>query len=258
MKKIFLSVVVPAYNEETNVRLGALDKVCRYLEHQPYTWEVIVVDDGSTDGTTGLLEELKNSNTGIRIIYNPHQGKAATVMTGVRQAYGEIILFTDLDQATPIDEIEKLLPWFEKGYDVVIGSRNTRREGAPLWRIIMARGFMILRSIILGLSGISDTQCGFKAFRRRTAHDIFDRVQLYGQMEPVSGSMVKAGFDIELLFLAINRGYTIREVPVDWHYVDTRRVNPLNDSWQAIIDLVRIRINAARGLYDDRVGQFNK
>jgi hypothetical protein len=117
----------------------------------------------------------------------------------------------------------------------------------------MARGFMALRTIVLGLPGITDTQCGFKAFRKVTADDIFSKLQLYGRRATVTGSMVKAGFDIEVLFLAMKYGYRVREVPVEWHYVDTRRVNPLHDSWQAIVDLVRIRMNAARGIYGKSV-----
>jgi len=250
MSETYLSVVIPAYNEETNIRLGALDKVVRYLEHQSYPWEVIAVDDGSTDQTAALIDDFRKSYTGFSMIRNPHQGKAATVMTGVAKSRGSIVLFTDLDQATPIREIAKLLPWFDRGYDVVIGSRSARREGAPLWRRIMAQGFMALRSVILGLPGISDTQCGFKAFRRDAAHDIFSGLQLFRRKQTVTGSMVKAGFDIEVLYLAIKRGYRVREVPVEWHYVDTRRVNPFHDSWQAIVDLVRIRVNAARGRYE--------
>ncbi|KKU87269.1 MAG: Glycosyl transferase family 2 [Candidatus Gottesmanbacteria bacterium GW2011_GWA2_47_9] len=247
MKNIFLSVVIPAYNEETNIRLGALDKVSRYFERVPYTWEVIVVDDGSTDGTRQLLSEFR-SNRGFTIIENPHQGKAGTVITGMLAAKGEIVLFSDLDQAAPIREVEKLLPWF-KEYDVVIGSRNAHREGAPLTRVLMARGFMLLRTIILGLGGIKDTQCGFKAFRRDIARDIFQRLKLYGTRQRVSGSMVTAGFDIEVLFLARKSGYRIKEVPIEWHYVETRRVSPLKDSWQGLMDIIKIRMNAWRGLY---------
>ena len=131
MKQVFLSIVIPSYNEETNIRLGALDKVFRYLDTVLYTWEVIVVDDGSSDGTRKLLEEFRSAE--VTIIHNPHQGKAATVITGVLAARGGIVLFTDLDQAAPIREVEKLLPWFEQGYDVVIGSpqRATRRSAVP-------------------------------------------------------------------------------------------------------------------------------
>lgn len=248
MKQPFLSIVIPAYNEETNIRLGALDRVSRYLERVRYSWEVIVVDDGSTDATGRLLGEFR-SNKGFTVIENPHQGKAATVITGMLQAQGNIVLFADLDQAAPICEVEKLIPWFDRGYDVVIGSRSGRREGAPLLRLLMARGFMILRTLLLGLGGITDTQCGFKAFRREIARDIFGRLKLYGTGHRVSGSMVTAGFDIEVLFLARKLAYRIKEVPIEWHYVETRRVNPMKDSWQAFLDILKIRLNAWRGLY---------
>ncbi|HLD24529.1 MAG TPA: dolichyl-phosphate beta-glucosyltransferase [Patescibacteria group bacterium] len=245
----FLSVVIPAYNEETNIRLGSLDKVSRYLEHQSYAWEVVLVDDGSTDATPELMESFTQSNPGFRAIHNPHKGKAGTVISGVLQAKGKLVVFTDLDQATPITELEDLIPWFDRGYDVVIGSRNRRREGAPISRVIMARGFMFLRSIILGLRGITDTQCGFKGFRRHVAKEIFSRLSLYNDHEHANGPMVTAGFDIEVLYLAKQRGYKIKEVPVEWHYVETRRVNPLKDSWQGFIDMLRIRMNAWWGNY---------
>lgn len=247
--KPFLSVVIPAYNEEINIRLGALDKVARYMESRDYGWEVILVDDGSTDETKALLDDYAKKTNGFRVIHNPHQGKAATVIAGSFAAIGDYVLFTDLDQATPIPEVEKLLPWFDKGFDVVIGSRSGRREGAPLTRIAMARGFMLLRSMLLGLHGITDTQCGFKAFRKYVARDIFERLKLYKEHHEVEGSMVTAGFDIEVLFLARKSGYAIKEVPVEWHYVETRRVSPMKDSWQGLVDIVRIRINSIRGLY---------
>lgn len=249
MKKVYLSVVIPAYNEETNIRLGALDKVSRYLEHASYQWEAIIVDDGSTDGTAGLLDTFAKTNRGFSVIHNPHQGKASTVITGMLASQGDIVLFTDLDQATPITELARVLPWFEKGYDVVIGSRSSQRLGAPLTRRVMARGFMVLRGLILGLRGIVDTQCGFKAFRNTVAHTIFSRLKLYGERHAVSGAMVTAGFDIEVLFLAKQMGYKIKEVPVEWHYVETRRVNPITDSIQGFLDIFKIRINAWRGLY---------
>lgn len=249
MKDFFLSVVIPAYNEETNIRLGALDKVSRYLDHQSYPWEVIVVNDGSSDQTGTLIKEFVRVNRPFRFIDNPHQGKAATVITGVLAAKGTHVLFSDLDQATPIKEIEKILPWFEKGFDVVIGSRKGRREGAPFLRRCMARGFMFLRTVILGLNGISDTQCGFKAFRTDRATLIFKRLELYGKKKTVSGAMVTAGFDIEVLFLAKTLGFAIKEVPVEWHYVETRRVNPITDSLQGLSDIITIRINAWKGKY---------
>lgn len=249
MKKKDLTIVIPAYNEEKNIRLGALDKVARYLEHKTLDWEVIVVDDGSTDMTKRLLADFVKENKGFYVHFNPHQGKAATVITGMLEAKGDIVLFTDLDQATPLNQLEKILPYFDKGYDVVIGSRNKERQGAPLLRKVMAQGFMFLRSMVLGLSAIVDTQCGFKAFRREVAQDVFKQLKRYGDNHEVSGSMVTAGFDIEVLFVAKRKGYSIKEVPVEWHYVETRRVNPLQDSLQGIVDIAAIRVNAFRGLY---------
>jgi len=252
MKPIFLSVVIPAYNEETNIRLGVLDKVLRYLEFQTYEWEVILVDDGSKDYTATLISDAIGKNPHFRLIKNPHQGKAATIITGMAVARGAIVLFSDLDQATPLKEVEKLLPWFNRGFDVVIGSRRGEREGAPFLRRLMARGFMTLRTAILGLKGISDTQCGFKAFRREVATKIFHQLALYGKQKTVSGAMVTAGFDIEVLFLTKMLGYKIKEVPVEWHYVETRRVNPVTDSWQAFMDIIRIRLNEWKGIYNTK------
>lgn len=249
MSSPFLSVIIPSYNEETNIRLGSLDKVSRYLERQSYAWEALLVDDGSTDASPKLLDEFAHANSGFSVCHNSHRGKAGTVISGMLKARGSIVLFSDLDQATPVSELEKILPWFDRGFDVVIGSRNQRREGAPLSRVLMARGFMVLRSVFLGLRGITDTQCGFKAFKRKVAKDIFSRLELYSATREVHGPMVTAGFDIETLFLAKKFGYKIKEVPVEWHYVETRRVSPVKDSWQGFIDMLRIRVNAWRGKY---------
>lgn len=245
----YISIIMPAYNEATNLRLGVLDQVSRYLEHQAYRWEVILVDDGSTDATPELLDSFAKINKGYTVLHNKHRGKALSVVAGMLMAKGEIVLFSDLDQATPMRELEKLLPWFDRGYDVVIGSRNSHREGAPLFRRFMALGFMALRTLILGLSGITDTQCGFKAFSSSAVQDIFSKLELYGQPKAIAGSSVTAGFDIELLYLAKKLGHKIKEVPVEWHYVDTRRVSPLRDSWQGLRDIISIRVNAMSGKY---------
>lgn len=250
MNRPFLTVVIPSYNEETNIRLGSLEKVSRYLSAQKYTWEVLLVDDGSTDESPTLLDGFARMNPGFTVMHEPHRGKAGTVLSGMRKAKGEIVVFSDLDQATPITELVKIFPWFDKGFDVVIGSRNRKREGAPLSRIAMARGFMLLRTLILGLRGITDTQCGFKGFTQKAVREILPRMEVIrGVQGEVKGPMVTAGFDVEMLFLAKQLGYRIKEVPVEWHYVETRRVSPVKDSLQGLMDMLRIRLNAWRGRY---------
>lgn len=247
MNKPYLSVVVPAYNEEVNIKRGATDRLLSYMKKQNYIWEVLFVDDGSQDNTASLLSELAKKESGVHLIKNPHQGKAATVTTGVMSAKGEIILFTDTDQATPIAEVEKFLPYFQKGYDVVIGSRSGR-AGMPVFRKIMAYGFVILRTLVLRLP-FKDTQTGFKAFTRDSAHKIFKSLRIFGSSGVIKGAAVKAGFDIEILFVARKLGYKIKEVPVEWHHPGTTRVNPLKDSIEALSDMIRIRWYALRGEY---------
>lgn len=246
----YISVVIPCYNEEQNIRLGALDKVFHYMERQKYTWEVLIVDDGSSDQSVSLIQEFVNENKNFSLLKEKHKGKAATVVSGMTRASGKYVLFTDLDQATPLNQVEKLLPWLEKDFDIVIGSRKGSRTGAPFLRKIMGPGFMMVRNLILGLGSIEDTQCGFKIFKKEVAHAIFPKLQLFKNHHQISGPRVTAGFDVEVLFIGHNLGYKIKEVPVEWHYVDTRRVSPLMDSFDALKDIIRIRINSFQGIYD--------
>lgn len=249
MNNIFLSVIIPCYNEEKNLQAGKIEKVITFLKKKSYLWELLIVDDGSIDNSRQLIRKIIKNNQKIRLIENPHQGKANTVITGMLNGLGKYLLFTDFDQATPIAEIDKFIPFFEEDYDIVIGSRKDERKGAPFVRAIMGPGFTMLRKLILGLPNISDTQCGFKAFRNSVAKDIFKRLKLYKDMVKAQGSQVTAGFDVELLYLADKLGYKIREVAVTWHYVDTRRVNPLKDSFSALLDLLKIKLNNINGLY---------
>jgi len=247
----FLSVVIPAYNEEANIRAGALDKVARYLAAQGYPYEVLVVDDGSEDDTAALAEAFAQQHVGFRVIRASHRGKAPTVATGMLAAEGQVVLFTDMDQATPIGEAAKLLPWFDRGYDVVIGSRGTVRRNAPWWRKIMSRSQIVLRSLVLGFGQITDTQCGFKAFRGEAVEPILSRLSLYGELadKEIRGATVTSGFDVEMLFVARKLDYRIKEVLVEWDYQRTRRVNLLKDSARGLRDLLRIRLADLRGAY---------
>ncbi len=249
----FLSVVIPAYNERDNIRAGALDTVVAYLVAQPYACEVVVVDDGSEDDTAALAEAFAADHGRIRVLRNPHRGKAHTVITGLLAAEGALVLFSDMDQATPITETAALLPWFDRGFAVVIGSRGTARRNAPVWRRLMSRSQIVLRSAILGFRGITDTQCGFKAFRREAIQAVIPRMRLYGASSDsrLRGAAVTSGFDVELLFVARKLGYQVKEVPVEWDYRHSRRVNLLKDSVRGVRDLLRIRIADMRGAYGD-------
>lgn len=252
MKELFLSVVIPSYDEMGNLRKGVLDHVKSFLDKQKYPYEVIVVDDGSKDGSDLFIEDFVRENRAFSLIKNSHTGKAGAVTTGVLKAKGKYILFADMDQATPIEEVKRLLPFFDENYAIVIGSRKSRRKGAPWTRVFMARSMMVLRSIVVGIHGISDTQCGFKMFRREVGHTLFAKLQtLHHGFKKVSGSSVSAGFDVELLFLAQKMGYSIKEVPVSWLYVESRRVNPVGDSIRGVLDLLLIKRNAVSGRYEN-------
>lgn len=248
-QKPYLSVVVPAYNEEPNFQKGTIDQVPEYLAKQSYSYEVIIVDDGSEDATAKLAADFAKKHKNIRVIKNPHQGKAETVKTGVINAKGELVLFTDFDQATPISEVEKLLPLFPQ-YDIAIGSRQlpgAKREKEPIYRHLMGLGFNLVVQAI-AVRGIWDTQAGFKCFKGEVAKKLFGRLKVYGAARKVKGALVTA-FDVELLFLAQKMGYKIKEVPIAWHHVATTRVSPLKDSLRMFRDVVKVRLNDLAGVY---------
>ncbi len=251
MSQFLLTVVIPSYNEMGNLQKGILNKIQKYLDRQTYDYEVIVVDDGSSDDSRDFIKTFTKEEKQFHLIENSHSGKAGAVTAGMLAAKGDYILFTDMDQATPIEELEKVMPFIQKGFDVVIGSRSGNRKGAPLTRKIMAKSMMILRSAIVGLAEITDTQCGFKLFTKDAAKRIFEKVMdSHHGFKKIHGSSVTAGFDIELLFIAKNMGFKIKEVPVSWLYVETRRVSPIKDSVEGFLELFKIRKNINSGKYD--------
>lgn len=237
MKKI--SVVIPSYNELANIKKGALERVGNYLKNLKIDYEVIVVDDGSSDTSVDLVKEYVSKNKNFKLVQNKHGGKAMAVLTGMEKAEGDVVLFTDMDQATPINQLDKFIPKFEHGYDIVIGSRSGRR-GAPLVRKLSAWGFSVFRRIILGLP-FKDTQCGFKAFNKASIDKILPKIKNEWGVVHFKGGAVNAGFDVELLYLAKKYGFKITEVPVEWNYVDTERVQVIKDALAAIYDMLRIR-----------------
>jgi dolichyl-phosphate beta-glucosyltransferase len=244
-----LSIVIPAYNEKDNIEKQVLNQVHLYLKKQPYQYQVIIVDDGSTDGSPELLGKFVANKKHWQLIRNPHQGKAQTVATGVSQAQGNLVLFTDFDQATPISEIEKLLPFIGRGYDVIIGSREvkgSKREKEPWYRHLMGRGFNLFVKLFT-IKGIRDTQCGFKLFKTEVAQELFAALVVYGPRAETTA--FTGAFDVELLYLAQKRGYRIAEVPIHWQHIPTTRVNPIKDSIRMFLDLVRIRLTDLLGKY---------
>lgn len=257
--EVFLSVVIPAYNESARLP-DSLKKVLDYLETRDYPYEVIVVDDGSTDNTADLGDEfvgnakLKNPKSTARVIRNPHRGKGYTVRTGMLTAQGQYILFSDADLSAPIEEVEKLLKYLQGKYDIAIGSREGKgavRIDEPFYRHLMGRVFNTFVRLV-ALPQFNDTQCGFKAFRKEAAHTLFRSLNLYGDNTPdVKGALV-TGFDVEVLYLALKWGYKIKEVPVRWFYSKGANVNPIKDSYRLFKDIARVRMNDIRGMYGKR------
>jgi len=253
MPNIKLSIVIPNFNEKENLERGVLDQVYTYLNKAKYDWEIIISDDGSTDGSKEIAEKFARSHSNFMVLSNSHGGKAKTVWAGIKAAKGEIVLFTDMDQSTPIKEIEKLLPWFDQGYDVVIGSRGKARSNFPWYRQLASWGFRSVRSIFL-LRHISDTQCGFKAFKTDVAKAIFPLLSAIKQKNQNKGWTVSA-FDVELLFLAEKYGSQLKEVDVDWQDEDTstgkdRRF--LKESADMLKQILGVKLNDLKGNYDQK------
>jgi glycosyltransferase involved in cell wall biosynthesis len=235
-----------------NLQKGVLEKVKYFLDKKKLVYEVIIVDDGSSDGSTEFIKDFIKDHPRFKLLENQHVGKAGSVAAGMLKAGGEYILFTDMDQATPIEELNKLLPYIRQDFDIVIGSRDSTRKGAPWTRILMAKGMIQLRRFIIGLNGIKDTQCGFKLFTSEASKDLFTKInKLHNGFREITGSNVAAGFDIELLYLAHVRGYKTKEVPVNWLFVETRRVNPVLDSLEGLRSLLIIKKNDLSGRYRD-------
>ncbi len=245
--KPHLSVVIPVYNESANFHRGGLETVYNYLSRQKYTWEVVVVNDGSSDDTLKLVSGFAKKHPQVSVIDNPHQGKGATIIAGALQSHGDIVLFSDMDQATPISEVEKLLPYFSTGSDIVIGSR-TGRKGAPFFRQIMALGMVIFRTLVLRLP-YKDTQCGFKAFTRSAANRIFAIMNKVHPPTVISGPAVNPGFDVELLYLGRKLNFKIAEVPVLWTHQDTKRVSFIRDTLGGVKELLMVRWRSLSGAY---------
>jgi dolichyl-phosphate beta-glucosyltransferase len=236
------SIVIPAYNESG--RLGAtLSRVLAYVHAQGWDAEVIVVNDGSRDNTAEIVRTLAEKDPTLRLIENPgNHGKGYSVRNGMLHSKGQIVLFSDADLSSPIEEAPKLLRALEAGADIAIGSRwlraETQTQRQPLHRQIFGRIFNLLLRLTLGLK-FKDTQCGFKAFKQSAVRAIFPQQRIE-----------RWGFDPEVLFLARKSGFKVTEVPVAWGHSGGTRIHPLSDGSKMFLEMLRIRWYALSGKYD--------
>lgn len=234
-----LSVVVPAFNEEG--RIGAtLEDLRAYLSPRSWRWEVVVVDDGSTDGTVRVVEEASRADGRLRVQREPHRGKGGAVRAGLLASTAAHRFICDADLSMPVHELERFMPPALGQADVAIGSREgagARRVGEPLFRHLTGRVFNLLVQR-LAVPGIEDTQCGFKMFTARAVETVFPHVTIEGW-----------AFDIEVLYLTRRAGLQIVEVPIEWHYRKESRLNMSRDALGMWRELRQIRRRARRGAY---------
>lgn len=245
LNKIYLSVIIPAYNEERRLP-KTLEEINEYLIKQDYGYEIIAVSDGSTDKTAEMVKNLIPEIKCLKLINNKeNHGKGYAVRQGMVIAQGEYRLFTDADNSTSIDQIERMWPCFKEGYDIVIGSRDV--EGAvltppqPFYRRLLGRGFRLLTQITCGTWEILDTQCGFKGFKAEAVKDIFPRCRIN-----------HFAFDPEILMIAKKLGYKIREVPVTWENDPESKVK-FKSIIKMALDLLKIRYGFITGEYAKKI-----
>ena len=244
------SIVIPAFNESARIP-GALRAVVDCIRERGWQAEVIVVNDGSRDATAEVVQTFAADNPEVRLVENPgNRGKGYSVRSGLLQAHGDIVMFTDADLSAPIEEAELLFAAIDKGADIAIGSRwlekgrQTHRQ--PLYRQFFGRCFNALTRAVMGLR-FADTQCGFKAFTRAAAQTVF-------QLQTIEGW----GFDPEILFIALKRGYQVVEVPVSWAHDERTRMSYLKVGIKMLEEIAIIRWNALRGRYGKQIEPIHR
>lgn len=235
----FLSLIVPAYNEEARLPLS-LPQIHEFLTSQSFSWEIVVVDSGSRDHTAQVVRDFAARWSGVRLVQVARPGKGLAVRSGMLASHGDYRFICDADLSMPIDQLPRFLPPQMPDVDIAIASREApgaSRHDEPPYRHLVGRAFNLLARR-LTIPEIQDTQCGFKCFRRAAAEDLFRVQRLDGWT-----------FDVEVLYVALRRGYRIVEVPIPWYYTPGSRVRVLRDSLTMFADLFRIRRNWRRGVY---------
>jgi dolichyl-phosphate beta-glucosyltransferase len=241
---MYLSVIVPAYNEEKRLP-KTIREIDKYLKTQSYESEIIVVSDGSKDRTIEVAKNLMPEIKNLKLLeFKDKRGKGFGVRQGMLEAKGKYRVFTDADNSTSIDQVEKMWPEFEKGFDVVIGSRDIKGAVLAIPQPWIRRRtgdiFNLITQIVSGLWGIWDTQCGFKGFSEKAANDIFPKTLID-----------RFAFDVEALILAKKLGYKIKEIPVTWLNDPDSKVK-LKSMFDMLLDVFKIRLNMIKGLYEKK------
>jgi glycosyltransferase involved in cell wall biosynthesis len=235
-----LSIIIPAHNEERRLP-HTLEQVFDFLGKQGYTSEVVVVENGSTDRTLEIAREHAGRHSNLRVIHTDELGKGRAVRLGMLAAGGEFRFMCDADLSMPIEQVNRFLPPAVTEFDVAIGSREVKgsaRYDEPAHRHLGGRFINLLIRLLI-LPPLQDTQCGFKCFRGTVAENLFK-----------DQTMIGWSFDIEVLFMAYQRGYRVLEIPIDWYYRSESKVSAVRDALRMISDIFRIRTNDRRGLYD--------
>lgn len=252
-KNIYLTVIIPCYNEFENIKRNVLAEVNGFLSKKDFRWEVIISDDESTDGSANLVKEKIAGFKGFRLISNPHGGKPSALWYGLKESKGEYVLFTDMDQSTPIRELDKLLIETKNKYCAVIGSRGLGRKNFALYRKIGSAVFLAVRRSLI-LPEISDTQCGFKLFNRNVILKAFPKLEFFSVKQRTSGWRVTS-YDVELLHIIKKMNCNIKEVLVEWHDQDISKAKGgglaryLRESIEMFSQIIRVKINDIRNYY---------
>ena len=244
------SIVIPAYNESARIP-ATLQSVVDCIRQRGWSAEVVVVNDGSSDSTADVVRAFAAANPEVRLLENPgNRGKGYSVRSGMLQAHGEVVLFSDADLSAPIEEADGLFAAISAGADIAIGSRwlETKRQTIrqPFYRQFFGRCFNGVTRFVMGLK-FADTQCGFKAFTRAAAQTVF-------QLQTIE----RWGFDPEILFIALKRGYRIQEVPVSWAHDERTRMSYLKDGIKMLEEIAIVRWNALLGRYGKQVEHIHR
>lgn len=239
-KTPYLSVIVPAYNEENRLP-STIRHIQDFLENESYSAELIIVENGSSDRTFEIAEQFAKTHANVKAISLEEAGKGRAVKAGMQLATGKYRFFCDSDLSMPITELPRFLPSSEnETVEIVIASREiegAKRFNEPDYRHIGGRMVNLLIRLF-AIPKIQDTQCGFKLFEEKIANDIFSKQTVMGW-----------GFDIEIIFIALKRGYAIKELGIPWYYQEESKVSPLKDTIKMFFEILQIRINDLKGVY---------